>query len=150
MTTIGASGAPRGTRQEGGGRRGWHKRGYSGKAMQHYHSLAKLRRPSSPRVLLRGSPPHQPPRPPRCDKRRRECAEPTFTTAGTSKASLLNPVSNGYQHRASNVIRPAAAATSLRGEPVRARARPVAAALGAGKRQPARAGLSFPRAIPGA
>lgn len=42
-----------------------------------------------------------------CDKPRRECAEPTFTTAGTSRASLLNPVSNGYQHRASNVIRPA-------------------------------------------
>lgn len=63
-----------------------------------------------------------PPPPPSSDKRRRECAEPTFTTAGTSKASLLNPVSNGYQHRASNVIRPAAA-TSLRGEPVRARAR---------------------------
>lgn len=92
--------------------------------------------------------PH-PPVPPR-DKRRPECAEPTFTTAGTSKASLLNPVSNGYQHRASNVIRPAAAATSLLGEPVRARARPAAAALGAGKHRPARAELPFPRATPGA
>lgn len=32
------------------------------------------------------------PPPPACDKRRLECAEPTFTTAGTPKASLLNPV----------------------------------------------------------
>lgn len=85
--------------------------------MQHYHLPAKLRRPSTPGVALRASFPL----PPSCDKRHRECAEPTFTTAGTSKSSLLNPVSNGYQHRASNVIRPAAAATSLRGG-IRARA----------------------------
>lgn len=83
--------------------------------------------------------------PPACDKRRRECAEPTFTTAGTSKASLLNPVSNGYQHRASNVIRPAAAATSLRGEPVRARALALQPRRSArGKHRPAEQGYLFP------
>ncbi|KAG3292255.1 hypothetical protein H1C71_013539 [Ictidomys tridecemlineatus] len=85
------------------------------------------------------------PHPP-CDKPRRECAEPTFTTAGTSKASLLNPLSNGYQHRASNVIRPAAAATSLRGETVRARA----LAQQPREHRLARAGLPFSRATPGA
>lgn len=57
--------------------------------------------------------------PPSCDKPRRECGEPTFTT-GTSAASLLNPVSSGYQHRAGNVMRPAAAATSARRDAVRA------------------------------
>lgn len=57
--------------------------------------------------------------PPPCDKPRRECGEPTFTT-GTSAASLLNPVSGGYQHRAGNVMRPAAAATSARRDAVRA------------------------------
>lgn len=56
---------------------------------------------------------------PSCDKPRRECGEPTFTT-GTSAASLLNPVSSGYQHRAGNVMRPAAAATSARRDAVRA------------------------------
>ncbi|CAI9166362.1 unnamed protein product [Rangifer tarandus platyrhynchus] len=125
---------------------GWQERGDGGEAMQQYRSRAQLRRP--PRLGWRCV--LSPPPPPACDKRRRECAEPTFTTAGTSKASLLNPVSNGYQHRASNVIRPAAAATSLRGEPVRARARPAAAAPGAGKAQASGAGLPFPRAIPGA
>lgn len=110
--------------------------------MQHYHSPAKLSRPSTPAVALRASFPL----PRSCDKRHRECAEPTFTTAGTSKASLLNPVSNGYQHRASNVIRPAAAATSLSGEPVRARARsPYSTATRAGKHRRAAAGLPFPQ-----
>lgn len=57
--------------------------------------------------------------PPSCDKPRRECGEPTFTT-GTSADSLLNPVSSGYQHRAGNVMRPAAAATSACRDVVRA------------------------------
>lgn len=106
---------------------------------------AELRRPSAPGVALRASSPL----PPSCDKRRRERAEPTFTTAGTSEASLLNPVSNGYQHRASNVIRPAAAATSLRGEPgARARAggrarSPCSRGDSERKHGPAGAGLTF-------
>lgn len=119
--TFGASGAPGGARQGGGregrreGRRGGGTRGAAAEKLCSSISPAQLRRPSSPgrRCAL-----PLPSSPPSCDKRRRERAEPTFTTAGTSEASLLNPVSNGDQHRASNVIRPAAAAaTSLRGEP---------------------------------
>lgn len=85
------------------------------------------------------------PRPRACDKPQRECAEPTFTTAGTSRASLLNPVSNGYQHRASNVSRPAALPHHCAGRPcARARA-PPPCSRGAGRGE-ARAGLPLPRA----
>lgn len=155
MTTFGASGAPGGARQ--GGREGvaGERVAREGPPRKSYAALshaAELRRPSAPGVALRASSPL----PPSCDKRRRERAEPTFTTAGTSEASLLNPVSNGYQHRASNVIRPAAAATSLRGEPgARARAggrarSPCSRGDSERKHGPAGAGLTFsPRASPG-
>lgn len=137
------------------GKRGGGTRGAAAEKLCSIIAPAKLRRPSAPGVALRASSPL----PRSCDKGRRERAEPTFTTAGTSKASLLNPVSNGYQHRASNVIRPAAAATSLRGEPgarahARARGRARSLPLQPGRlREEARASGSraylFPRASPG-
>ncbi|XP_041592424.1 phosphofurin acidic cluster sorting protein 1-like [Vulpes lagopus] len=115
MTTFGASGAPGGT-GGGEGARG----GLRGAAVPHSPS------PPPPRAgLLRGPPP------PPCDKRRRECAEPTFTTTGTSRASLLNPVANGRQHRAGNVSRPAALPHHRAGKPC-------ARALAREQRRPAR------------
>lgn len=105
--TSGASGAPGGER--GGGR--------VARSRRHVRTVAgKPRSPGPARpaceTLCCLPPPSR-------DKPRRECGEPTFTT-GTSAASLLNPVSSGYQHRAGNVMRPAAAATSARRDAVRA------------------------------
>lgn len=119
------------------------RRGHRGKAMGHYQLPAEPGRQSAPRAALRAPPP-----PPRA-----------ISDAGSVQAhvyyrwhlqaSLLNPVSNGYQHRASNVIRPAALPHHCAGSPgARARARPGAAAP-ARVAQAGRSRATVPRSRPG-
>lgn len=143
---FGDSGAPGGTRRRrrgAGGEESVAREGLPRKSNAAFSLAGHARRPSAPRVALRASSPL----PPRAIRDAGSVQSPRLLPLAPPSRPP-NPVSNGYQHRASNVIRPAAAATSLRGEHgarARGRARPPAApATAEGKRWPAGVGLTFP------